>query len=69
MRFDKLLFLSVAVMVACAVAASTYRVEPRVMLISLDAATPRPVRELMRDGAIPRDREPGAPVRRPLDGG
>jgi hypothetical protein len=56
MRFDMYLFFSVVLMVACAVAASTYRFEPRVVLISVD-------------GAIPRDREPGAPVRRPFDGG
>ena len=56
MRFDKLLpsfAVATAIIVLTAAAAHA---EPRVVLISLDGATPRLVREFMRDGTIPHDK-------------
>ncbi|MGH8640720.1 MAG: alkaline phosphatase family protein [Burkholderiales bacterium] len=56
MRFHRL-FSSFAVAAALTTFVSTpVHSEPRVVLISLDGATPRSVHEFMRDGTIPRDR-------------
>jgi hypothetical protein len=56
MRFDNLLSFCAVVTAIVACIATPAHSEPRVVLISLDGATPRLVREFMRDGTIPSDK-------------
>src|SRR5262245_27490765 len=49
-------FSSFAAAAFTALIATPVHAEPRVVLISLDGATPRMVQEFMRDGTIPRNK-------------